>query len=51
MGNDPEALGPKQSNIVGESTNQDAVFGEMTEDGPNYRSVRCLVISHMSVLL
>ena len=32
---------PAESITMGNTTTQDAVFGEMTEDGPNYRSVIC----------
>lgn len=33
-------LAPSQSIVAGHVTTQDAVFGEISEDGPNYRSVR-----------
>ncbi|KAH6695671.1 putative amino acid transporter [Plectosphaerella plurivora] len=36
---DEEAPAPAESVIVGQTRTQDAVFGELTEDGPNYRSM------------
>lgn len=39
---DPESLGRVPSNAAGEvdTIAHDAVFGEITEGGPNYRNVR-----------
>lgn len=45
VGSDAEAA-PLPSDLVadGQTITQDAVFGEVTEDGPNYRSVRLLTL-------
>lgn len=45
---DPEALAPVRSQVAGEVQDDtalahDAVFGEITEGGPNYRNVRILL--------
>lgn len=37
-------LRPQYSGQLGEVQTHDAVFGEITERGPNYRNVRCACI-------
>lgn len=38
-----ESLAPISSRVDGQTYSRDAVFGEITEDGPNYRNVSVLV--------
>lgn len=51
-----EALAPVSTSRIGEmddlpkidDTAQDAVFGEISEDGPNYRDVRISFFRHVA---
>ena len=39
-----ESLAPIPSQVEGQLCSRDAVFGEITEEGPNYRNVSILVV-------